>query len=226
MTKIFAIIPAGGIGNRFGGVVKKQFLKLSGKTLLERTLSPFLDSGIFKEIVVCLPADELSQTDDLPKASVLSYVEGGRSRAESVYKGFCHLSPQADDVVLIHDAVRPLVSVGLIRQIAQAAQKQGSAIPVVPIQDTVKEVQNGHVERTLDRKNLFAVQTPQAFLGRFLKKAYSQMSFEDKHWTDEAMLVEALGEKIHVVEGDKRNIKITTPLDLKIAEVLLKENLI
>lgn len=224
MTNFYAIIPAGGIGKRFGGDTKKQFLKIAGKTLLQRTVDVFLESNLFKKIVVCLPADDISSQGNLPEASTIAYVEGGSTRAESVFNGFNHIQAEDDDVVVIHDAVRPLLDVALIQRVADKARSKGSAIPVVPISDTVKRIDRGCVQQTLNRENLYGAQTPQGFVSRILKKGYAQLGLSNGNWTDEAMLVESIGEKIYIVEGDPKNIKVTTPIDLKIGEILIKGN--
>lgn len=216
--KFYAIIPAAGLGLRFGGDTKKQFLKLHGRTLLEHTLERFHSVGIFEKIVVCLPSDELQVVNATNSFPATLFIEGGATRAESVYRGFKALNLQDDDLVLIHDAVRPLVSSELILNVVSETQKKGAVIPGLAVSDTIKRVKNSQVEATIDRNSLVAIQTPQGFLAGILKQAYEvQASFD---WTDEAMLVEREGVQVTVVEGEKSNIKVTTPFDLRLAKVL------
>lgn len=210
----YCIIPAAGSGTRFKGL--KQFLKLEGKTLLEQALTPFAESGWFKKIVVCLPPGYLNKIT-LPKWDSVSIIAGGKSRFESVYKGFLQLSFKPGDFVLIHDAARPLVSQNLIKRVIDALKKSSAVIPVLPLVDTIKKVQDGLVVRTLDRKQLVAVQTPQGFSCDLLGRLYKQYSSQGANFTDEAMMVETSGEKVYVVEGEKKNIKITTEEDLEYA---------
>lgn len=215
----YAIIPAAGLGLRFGGDTKKQFLKLHGRTLLEHTLERFHSVGIFEKIVVCLPADELQVVNATNIFPTTLLIEGGATRAESVYRGFKALNLQDDDLVLIHDAVRPLVSSELIQNVVSETQKKGAVIPGLAVSDTIKRVNNSQVEATIDRSSLVAIQTPQGFQAKILKGAYQkhQGNFD---WTDEAMLVERAGVQVTVVEGEKSNIKVTTPFDLRLAKIL------
>lgn len=216
--KFYAIIPAGGSGIRFGGDQKKQYLLLHGKEILFHVTETFLSLGLFEKIVVSLPPadyhDYLSRLDHLR----IGAVQGGETRAESVYNGFCHLSLKDDDVVLVHDAVRPLVSRRLIESVLKKIESCDAVVPVLPVSDTLKEVRKGVVVCTADRQKFHIVQTPQGFKAGVLKRAYQQF---DKNATDEAMLVESLGETVYTVPGERENIKITTPLDFKLAEVFL-----
>lgn len=213
----YAIIPAAGLSERFGGQ-KKQFVALGGKSLLERVVDVFLKVELFEKIVVCLPKGDQFVRGTPPS---VEFVAGGASRAESVKNGFDHLSPVDDDVVLIHDAARPLIDAELIRKVAEETKTKKAVIPVVSISDTVKEVMDGHVLRTVDRKSLFAVQTPQGFSCALLSKVYKSNPDLGAQTTDEAMLVESLGYKVCVVEGQRTNIKVTTPEDLRLAEILI-----
>lgn len=210
----YCIIPAAGSGTRFKGL--KQFLKLEGKTLLEHALTPFVESGWFKKIIVCLPSDHLKDVV-LPKWDSVSIIAGGKSRFESVYKGFLQLSFKPGDSVLIHDAARPLVSQKLIKKVMEALKSNSAVVPLLPLVDTIKKMSNHFIVETLDRSQLGAAQTPQGFSCDLLGRLYKQYSSQGAHFTDEAMMVEASGEKVYVVEGEKENIKITTEEDLEYA---------
>lgn len=217
MSSFHLILPAAGAGRRFGS--KKQFLEVQGQSLLERTLSVFLETQIFKSIIVCLPKEELS---DYQSTDFIKYVQGGTSRAESVYKGFQALSVQSNDFVVVHDAVRPFVSSNLIQRLVRACETQPHVIPYLPMTDTIKEMKNSKVIRSLDRSVLASVQTPQAFLASDLKEVYQSFAAEDSElMTDEAMMLEKAGKMVSLILGEKTNIKITTPEDLKMAEFIL-----
>lgn len=218
---VYVLIPAGGVGERFGGAVKKQFMTLGGLTLLERSLAAFDAHHRVEKIVVALPADELSAREDFAFRKV-TRVAGGSSRAESVKKAFEALGTLSDEaIVLVHDAVRPLVSSALIDRVIAGVAEFGTALPVVPLSDTIKRVVDGRVAQTVDREFLRAAQTPQG--GRFgiFRRAYERCGGELTRITDEAMLFESVGQSVMTVAGDPRNLKVTTSFDLDLAEVLL-----
>ncbi len=218
MADTFAIIPAAGLGVRLGGETKKQFLLLNGKMMLEHVVGRFLETKLFSKIVVCLPSDEINDFRQKKQFSQVTWVIGGKTRGESVRNGFKALLAKSSDVVLIHDAARPLVSADLIIRMVTATQKLGAVIPVMPVSDTVKEVVKEKIIKTLDRKNLFAAQTPQGFCAQFLEKAYETFDLSKKEFTDEAMLVEETGQTVHVIPGERTNFKVTTAFDLETAE--------
>lgn len=220
--KFYAIIPAAGSGSRFGGSTKKQFLTLGGRSLLDCVLSKFIAANIFQQIVVTLPREEMAHFV-AGQTSHITVVEGGESRSESVYKGFCELKAGPQDVVLVHDAARPLVSQNLIERVAEMTGEKGAVVPVIPLRDTVKKVNSGLVEATLDRDTLFRVQTPQGFRYEYLAEAYKKKSVLTEGYTDEAMMIEELGFEVFVTDGEAENIKVTTALDLKIAEAILNK---
>lgn len=220
-SNVYVLIPAGGSGTRFGGATKKQFLILHGQTLLMRSLKTFLECPEVKQIVVAMPADELRVAQSSSPEDRVICVVGGENRAASVKKAFLALPPcAADDVILIHDAVRPLVSADLIQRVIHGVIKNGTALPVVPVTDTIKEVLADHVVRTCDRALLRAAQTPQGVRYGILQDTYKKIGDDLTLATDEAMLLEQAGHKVYTVVGDVRNIKVTTPFDLKVAELL------
>ncbi len=221
MSKDYAIIPAAGLGIRFGGETRKQYLELAGHRLLDWVLDAFVSVKIFEKIVVCVPEDDVEELKKNNRATV-DFIAGGNSRSESVAKGFASLDLDDDDIVLIHDAVRPLVSPELIRRVLKQTQEKGACIPVVPVADTIKEKQGDKIVKTYPRHSLVAVQTPQGFKASFLQKAYQSLPYADPRFTDEAMLVEENGVSVFTVEGDRVNIKVTTPLDLKLAAYYLE----
>lgn len=223
-SKIHIIIPAGGASNRFGDPVKKQFQILNGETILNRTLKVFLSLTYVDSIVVSLPKDDLAH-ESLIKHPKLIYTAGGKSRSDSVHLGFEKLDLGDDDLVLIHDAARPLISEELVQAVIAATHKYGSVVPVLAVADTVKTVSAGFVEKTIPRETIKTIQTPQGFRASLLKKAYSELNFADPQFTDESLLIERLGLKVAVVEGERQNIKITEKFDFQLAQALLSGSL-
>jgi 2-C-methyl-D-erythritol 4-phosphate cytidylyltransferase len=222
MIPVAVVVVAAGAGRRFGSA--KQFAALGGRPLIEWSLRAFEDHPGVGAIVLVLAdeADRERYRREFPK--VVDVVRGGARRQDSVTNGTARLGPARGGLVLVHDGARPLVDAGLISRVIEAAAAAGAAIPVVPPEDTVKETAGGFVVRTLDRARLGRVQTPQGFAFGLLERALAQARADGFHGTDEAALVERLGEAVAVVEGDPRNLKITTPLDLIIAEAILHEN--
>ena len=214
MDDLFVIIPAGGSGTRFGGAQKKQFTTLSpGETVLAKTVSIFLAMSNVKRVVVCLPVEELDEAI-LPQDRRVIRVAGGETRSISVYHGFVALQPPAEAIILVHDGVRPNVTMALIKAVSIAAKKFGAAIPVLPVTDTIKQIgKDAQVLTTPERSQLRAVQTPQGFRADILEKAYAKINFRQATFTDEAMLVEQAGQTVMTVPGDPANIKMTTVAD-------------
>lgn len=212
-----AIVTAAGQGIRFGG--RKALHRLKDRTLLAWALSNFEKAENVGEIIVTIPSDDTDETYRrifaAEKFHKVRLVKGGETRYESVRNAFEALKTPGG-IILIHDAARPLVSMDLIERVTHTAEQYGAAIPILPINETVKEVEGGQVLRTIPRERLFLAQTPQAFRAGILKDAYSKIT--DKSVTDEAMLVELAGHMVHVVDGEPRNMKITTAFDLRIAE--------
>ena len=217
-----AIIVAGGRGARLGASVPKQLLDLGGRTILQRSVAAFDTHPGVEEIVVVLPDDLVERAMDLvgrTRARCVC-VAGGPRRQDSVRNGFSSLSP-AIDLVLVHDAARPFVDSHLIDRVIDAVREAGAAVPALPAHDTVKHVDVEHREvmTTLPRDAVWMAQTPQGFL-RGVFERVSSLSVGDTA-TDEAQLAERSGEKVRVVTGDPRNIKITTAQDLADARASL-----
>jgi len=204
----------------------KQFLLLAGTPIIVHTLKKFEECENIHEVVVVLPAEEsagfLSMAGKFGLRKLTKVVPGGRTRAESVQRGLMSIRPATADVVAVHDGVRPFVTVEEIEQTVTAAQKSGAAILVAPAVDTIKEIEDGAVVRTLERKKLGHALTPQCFHYDILRRAFDQIDVNDPSITDESFLVEKLGERVTIVEGSAANIKITTRQDLLVAEAYLK----
>jgi 2-C-methyl-D-erythritol 4-phosphate cytidylyltransferase len=203
------VLVAAGEGRRLGG--PKAFLDLEGMSLLARAAAPF--ARLRDRVAVVRPGD--LERARLPGWKVVS---GGARRRDSVALGLAALDPETE-LVLVHDAARPLVPEELVARVAKAARGHAAVVPVLPLHDTIKRVRAGMVVETLDRASLFAVQTPQAFRADLLRRALART---DADATDEAALVEALGEPVATVPGDPRNLKITTPEDLSLIRTILR----
>ncbi len=227
MSKVTALIPAAGMGRRMGKAVAKQFLPLGDKPMLAHTLLTFQRATEVDEIIPILSKEDMESClrdviEQYHITKVKTLVVGGKERQDSVLNGLQKIDQDAV-VVLVHDGVRPFVTLDMIRECVDLAKKGMCAVVGVPLKDTVKEVDDKHMVRhTLERNRLWAIQTPQAFPVKILKHAYEE-SYKHNAWgTDDAMLVERAGGKVHVIMGSYENIKITTPEDLILAEEILK----
>jgi 2-C-methyl-D-erythritol 4-phosphate cytidylyltransferase len=218
-----AIIVAAGSGTRFGGETPKQFIEIGGKPLLVHTLECFERSPAIDSVILVLAADRVTEFSRLVGIYGIRKVErivaGGSTRAESVANGLDAASP-ACTIVAVHDGARPLVSGDDIGATVRAAEEFGAACLTARVTDTIKQVSGGVIKSTVDRAALRRALTPQAFRFELLRRAFQDADLTDAA-TDECYLVEQLGVAIKVVEGSPRNIKVTTPDDLAIAELFL-----
>lgn len=224
LKKCGAVIVAAGTASRMGGI-DKVMAPLGGEPMIVRTVRAFQNCGAIAEIVVVTREDLILSITSLCRGmdKVKAVVAGGASRQESVARGLSALSGQMK-LAAVHDGARPLVSDAVIDRTVRAAHSYGAAAPAVPVKDTVKVVKGGLVMATPDRNALRAVQTPQVFDFDLLRGALAQAEKDKAAVTDDCSAVERLGMKVKIVEGEERNLKITTPLDLKIAALLLEES--
>lgn len=235
MKKVVAIIPAAGSGKRMNESVNKQFLKIGGKTVIERTLDAFEKSKHVSEIILVTKKEEFQTIDQIIKSSgsqkVRSLVEGGAERQDSIYNGLKETG-QDDDWVLVHDGARPFVTSEMIDEMVDKLIEENGPCPdlkaksfimAVPSKDTVKRVVGKKVEETLNRAELWNVQTPQAFSRDLLVGAYEAALQAGYTGTDDASIVEWMGHEVFIHNGSYENIKITTPDDLYLGEAILKK---
>jgi 2-C-methyl-D-erythritol 4-phosphate cytidylyltransferase len=239
--KVFVIIPAAGLGTRMSSpgaeqakkstpTPSKQFTELAGTPIVLHTLRKFVEHPGVSEILIALRKNEIAgfrsrmQSEDIPKKVHL--VEGGEHRQQSVANALAAISAEPDDIVLVHDAVRPFVTRDIIQGVIEAAQKYGAAIAGVPASDTVKQVERtadgAVITATVPRERVVMAQTPQGFRYRSLKQAFDEAAADGFVGTDEASVLERSGKQVAVVMGSVRNIKITTPADMELAEFFLK----
>lgn len=227
MSKVTALIPAAGMGRRMGQKVAKQFLPLGDKPMLAHTLLVFQRASGVDEIIPILSQEDMESClrdviEEYHITKVRTLVVGGRERQDSVMNGLQKLEKDAS-IVLVHDGVRPFVTEEMITQSIELARKGECVAVGVPLKDTVKEVDDRQVVRhTLERSRLWAIQTPQTFPVKTLKRAYTESYRQKLYGTDDATLVERTGGKVRVIMGSYENIKITTPEDLILAEEILK----
>ena len=223
LKKCGAVIVAAGSASRMGGI-DKVMAPLGGKPMIARTVRAFQDCDAVSEIVIVTRPDLILPITELCKvcSKVTAVVAGGNSRQESVGNGLNALSKDIK-LAAIHDGARPLITWQLIDWVIRAANTYGAAAPAIPVKDTVKTVEGGIVVNTPDRSKLRAVQTPQVFDIDLLKGALLKAQQDGAEVTDDCSAVERLGMKVKIVEGDEKNLKVTTPMDLKIAEMLLEE---
>ncbi|MBQ9365918.1 MAG: 2-C-methyl-D-erythritol 4-phosphate cytidylyltransferase [Schwartzia sp.] len=227
---VSVIIPAAGRGTRMKAGINKSFLELSGKPMLIRSIMKFSDIDEVGEVIVAVAPDEVAfirwSLEKIPGIKPTKVVEGGDERQMSVANALKVVSSDAD-VVLVHDAARPLVTKKIIEDVIEAARANGAAIAAVRAKNTVKKVDDdGTVRETPDRSELWEVQTPQGFTRGLIMEAYLHAMQDGFIGTDDAALVERIGRPVKVVEGSYSNIKVTSPEDIIIAEALIRNEAI
>ncbi len=222
------VIVSAGEGKRFRGTALKQFLKLGEQSIVRHTFQAFVSTNLFQQIVLVLPPSYVQSIrrdfqNEIPSFLRFETVGGGSTRQESVWRGLQAIQPPCN-LVLVHDGVRPFPSQRLIESVVEASQEVIAAIPIVPLRDTVKELDSqGRILKTLSRENLWAAQTPQGFHFSVLKNAHAWAQEQKYEGTDDAALLERMGIPVRTVPGETTNIKITVPEDLKLAKYILQD---
>lgn len=224
--KKYAIIVAGGKGLRMGNDIPKQFLPVGGKPVLMRTLEAFFESVPEINLVLVLPASQQEYWQGLCRSYHFDIpcriADGGATRFHSVANGLALVPDGEDTLIAVHDGVRPFVGAEVIRRCYEAAEQWGAVVPVIDVYETLRHLETDkESSRTVNRADYRLVQTPQTFKGNLLKQAYA-CDYKPE-FTDDASVVEAAGHEVRLVDGNRENIKITTPFDLSVAEALLSD---
>jgi 2-C-methyl-D-erythritol 4-phosphate cytidylyltransferase len=224
---VIILVPAAGTGSRMGTAVNKQYLTLADRPILAHTLNLFDLHPAVDRIHLISPTAEIAYcrrevVERYAFAKVRSIIAGGAERQDSVRNGLLECDAAADDIVLIHDGARPFFPPALLPAVVASAARVGACVVGVPVKDTIKEVAAGQICGTPDRSRLWQAQTPQAFRFALIRDAHVQAVQDGFRGTDDASLVERLGHPVAILEGSYRNIKITTPEDLILAEAFLK----
>ena len=218
----YAVIVAGGKGLRMGSSIPKQFLPVNGLPVLMRTIKRFREYDNNLKIILVLPEEQHEYWNELCKnyhfTDAYAVVSGGETRFHSVRNGLAVIPDDAVGVVGVHDGVRPFPSVEVIGRCFETARTAKAVIPVVPVVETLRHIVDAEATETVSRDNYRLVQTPQTFDIQLLKEAYAR-PYQDS-FTDDASVVESFGHKITLVEGNRENIQITTPFDLRVARIL------
>lgn len=228
MAALAVIIPAAGSGTRLGSRIPKPFIPLNGKAILEHTIAQFLPVKGLSQIIVATSKSSFEDVENIfanfgGTQVDLTLVEGGAERQHSIENALKYLKPEIE-LVAIHDAVRPFISKAEIEKCVQAASEFGGAILAVPAKDTIKKVDSsGIISETPVRANLWQAQTPQIFKKDLLLNAYKKAREDNYLGTDDASLIEYIGGAVKIIEGDRKNLKITYPLDLIIAEHIVQD---
>ncbi len=228
MTTKALIIPAAGVGSRMQKDTPKPFLQLGNSTILEQTIRRFLPLDGLQQVLVATSESFLEKAENvleevLPPQIKGRCLVGGKTRQESIYNALQKVSET--DLVIVHDAVRPFVKLRHIQHCCNTAEQYGGAVLGVPAKDTIKRIDEQQIiKETPSRKFLWQTQTPQVFQKDLLVRAYQQAIKDNFVGTDDASLVERLGETVKMVKGDRSNFKITYPLDLELAELLIKKD--
>ncbi len=215
------VIPAAGTGSRFGGELPKQFVEFRGRPLIVHTIERVLSVLEVERVIVAVSEEQQDHFETIierERWDRVRLVLGGASRQESVLKAIRALEHERRKIVAVHDAVRPFVSHRLFRAAVESAALYGAALPVVPLHDTVHELEDGQIARTLDRSRLFAAQTPQCFQLELALPLLERAWHEALSGTDEAGIIASYGVPVRTVEGEPANLKITTPEDLELAD--------
>ena len=233
-SNVFGVVLAGGIGTRMGNVEKpKQFMEIGGKPIIIHTIEKFVMNPEFEKILVLSPKQWIKHTEDLirkyiPQAANVVVISGGSTRNETIMNSISYIEEQGrlneDTIIVTHDSVRPFVTHRILEENIRFAKEFGACDTVIPATDTIVESRdNTMISQIPDRKTMYQGQTPQSFKAMHLRELYNGLTYEEKTiLTDACKILVIKGEKVHLVEGEESNIKITYPYDLRVAESLLQ----
>jgi 2-C-methyl-D-erythritol 4-phosphate cytidylyltransferase len=222
------IIPAAGNSTRMGGNISKQFLKLLGREVIFYTIETFEKCSLINEIILVIKKDDIDNYELLIskyKFNKIKLVIGGNNRKESVYNGLQNISKNSKKI-LIHDGARPFINEEYIIEMIDFLDIEDAVVLAVKTKDTIKTINKGYINQTLDRSKLISVQTPQAFKKDVILKAYEYGIKNNSEVTDDSQLAEKIGIKVKILYGDYKNIKITTTEDIKFGEIILEEKML
>jgi 2-C-methyl-D-erythritol 4-phosphate cytidylyltransferase len=226
---VLALIPTAGSGKRMGSELPKQFLEIRGKPILIYTLEKFDRCTVIDDVILIVPSDHVGLAEEAIAKwhveKVHDVIAGGKERQDSVQNGLDRLSDRVE-IVVVHDGVRPFVSVEKISETVASVRQWGGAIMALPAKETMKKATCGWVEETLDRNSIWSVQTPQGFRADWILKGYQKARESGYRATDDAALIERLGYRVAIVMGEEKNIKITTPDDIRLAEMYVDQGLL
>lgn len=223
--KVTAIIPAGGRGTRLRSLIEKQFVELAGHPLIYYTLLTLQQCEKIHHLIVVVPEDRIDYTktnivNRYEFSKIKKVVAGGKTRQESIWNGL-QVLPADTEIVIVHDAARPFASMTLFEDSIAACQEYTAVITAINATDTVKIARDKFVEKTIDRNDVWLVQTPQTYITTVLKTAYQKAQEDGFIGTDDAALVERIGQSIRIIPGEKTNIKITTKIDFDWASLFI-----
>lgn len=231
ITNSTAIVTAAGTGQRMGGEVKKQFRELDGIPILIRTLSPFFSSPLISNIIITAPEEDLEHCENLilqffePTSKPFLVIAGGMERQDSVF-GALQQCPPDTDLIFVHDAVRPFISLELIEELHQIACLEKAVVPAARLKNTIKQITGAYLSQTLVRDRLVQVFTPQVFQYKLLRDSYIKAYNDGYISTDDAALVEHYGAKVRYHLTSDLNIKITDEWDLTLAHLIIEKNIL
>ncbi|MCF8305267.1 MAG: 2-C-methyl-D-erythritol 4-phosphate cytidylyltransferase [Ignavibacteriales bacterium] len=222
--KCFAIIPAGGSGKRFGGNIPKQFIEVSGREIIAYTLEVFNNNDIIDEIIIPVSAEFHKKMEEIVKregfTKITRIVDAGKERCDSVFNGFTAIRSEENDLIVIHDAARPLLTTQILNNAIASAKIYNAVTVAVPVKDSILSGIE-KVQKYVSRENLYHIQTPQIFLAKYLADAYEKGYKKDILPTDESIMVHNASYDVYICNGSSQNFKITTQEDLFIFEAIL-----
>lgn len=228
MSKVYAIIPAGGTGKRIGGELPKQFMQFNGKELIAHTIEVFQKCELIDEIIIATQQNFFETVESLKIKfrlnKITKIVEGGKERQNSVFNALTSINTDENDLIAVHDAARPLLPKDVLTNAINNAKKYGNSVVAIKAKDTLIKGSEGRVKQYVDRENIYYVQTPQIFTYKDIFAAMKYATNENFIGTDESMLIKRLGKEVFISEGSSLNFKVTTQSDLDLFSKLITKS--